>query len=276
MRDETVRDEAVRDEAVRDATARPRTAPARTLRPNILSRLIAVPLSPVLIVQARRARRIIPRLPDAAEPWSGALAGPDPVRLLVLGDSTAAGVGADTQDDALPGNLAREVLRVAGHGTRWDAVGENGATARDLLQRFIGPATEQRYDLVFLSIGANDALALRSRLAFARDVRELVARLRAASPHALILVSLMPRFDRFSSLVNPLRWNLALHAASLDDGARAAVAGLDDVFAIPKPPPYTPTFWASDLFHPSASGYREWIEFAIGAVPPELLKGLVR
>ncbi|TXN30480.1 SGNH/GDSL hydrolase family protein [Lacisediminihabitans profunda] len=270
-----------RDKTERDKTAQPKaaaagTATVRTLRPNILSRLVAVTLSPVLIVQARRARRIIPRLPDAAEPWSGTLAGPHPVRLLVLGDSTAAGVGADTQNDALPGNLAREVARVTGRGTRWHAVGENGATARDLLQRFVGTATEQSYDLVFLSIGANDALALRSRLAFARDVRELVARLRAASPDALILVSLMPRFDRFSSLVNPLRWNLALHAASLDDGARAAVGGLDRVFAIPKPPPYTPTFWASDLFHPSASGYREWIEFAIGVVPSELLNGLVR
>ncbi|HEY8914368.1 SGNH/GDSL hydrolase family protein [Lacisediminihabitans sp.] len=279
MKTERAKTERVKTERAKTERAKTepaRTVPTKTLRPNILSRLVAVPLSPVLIVQARRARRIIPRLPDAAEPWSGALAGADPVRLLVLGDSTAAGVGAGSQDEALPGNLAREVLRVAGRGTRWDAVGENGATARDLLQRFIGPATEQRYDLVFLSIGANDALALRSRLAFARDVRELVASLRAASPDAVILVSLMPRFDRFSSLANPLRWNLALHAASLDDGARAAVAGLDRVFAIPKPPPYTPTFWASDLFHPSASGYREWIEFAIAAVPSELMGGLAR
>jgi lysophospholipase L1-like esterase len=248
----------------------------KTLRPNILSRVVAVPLSPVLIVQARRARRSIPRLPDAAEPWSGSLDGTDPLRLLVLGDSTAAGVGADTQNEALPGNLARELLRLLGRGTRWDAVGENGATSRDLLDRFIAPATGQAYDLVFLSIGANDALGLRSRLAFARDVREIVTRLRAASPGAVILVSLMPRFDRFSSLLNPLRWNLALHAASLDDGARAAVAGLDGVFAVPKPPPYTSTFWASDLFHPSASGYREWIEFALGAVPPALLRDLSR
>ena len=248
----------------------------KTLRPNVLSRLVAVPLSPVLVVQARRARRSIPRLPDAAEPWSGSLAGADPLRLLVLGDSTAAGVGAPTQDDALPGNLARELLRLLGRGTRWDAVGENGATARDLLERFIGRATEQSYDIVFLSIGANNAPGLRSRAAFSRDVRETVSRLRAVSPEAVILVSLMPRFDRFSSLLNPLRWNLALHAASLDDAARSAVHGLDGVFAIPKPPPYTPTFWASDLFHPSASGYREWVEYAIGEVPPALLRGLAR
>ena len=87
----------------------------------------------------------------------------------------------------------------------------------------------------------------------------------------LVLVSLMPRFDRFQSLRNPVRWNLALHAASLRrrgpgirrrDGRRvrhpeaAAVHG---------------AFWASDGFHPGPDGYREWVEFALGAVPAELL-----
>ncbi|MEO6943774.1 MAG: SGNH/GDSL hydrolase family protein [Lacisediminihabitans sp.] len=235
-----------------------------------LSRVVAIPLAPILIVQARLLRRAIPRLPDATLPWTGSVTGALPIRLLVLGDSTAAGVGADTQIDALPGNLARQFAERFGRGTEWTAIGENGATARDLLERYIGAATVVSYDVVFLSIGANDALSLRSRGAFGRDVRQLVDRLRAASPDAVILVSLMPRFDRFASLFNPLRWNLALHAASLDDGARATIAGLRGVFAIPKPPPYTPSFWASDGFHPGPSGYREWIEFALRSVPQEL------
>lgn len=239
-----------------------------------LSRAVAIPLGPVLLVQARHLRRVIPRLPDAATPWVGHLEGSRPIRLLVLGDSTAAGVGADTQESALPGSLARRFAERFGRGTEWTAIGENGATAHDLLERFIDDACAERYDVVFLSIGANDALGLRSRGAFSRDLRLLVTRLREASPDAVILVSLMPRFDRFSSLVNPLRWNLALHAASLDDGGRRAIATRPGVFAIPKPPPYTATFWASDLFHPSASGYQEWIDFALESVPAELLEAI--
>ncbi|MHA6693517.1 SGNH/GDSL hydrolase family protein [Homoserinimonas sp. A520] len=238
------------------------------------SRVIAIPLAPVLLAQGRWLRRTIPRLPDAALPWTGELAGPAPIRLLVLGDSTAAGVGAATQDEALPGFLAREFQSRFGRGTTWRALGRNGATARDVITDHLADATGEVFDVVFLTIGANDALGMRSRTVFSRDVRHIVDELRAVNPDALILVSLMPRFDRFESLRNPVRWNLALHAASLDAGARASVAELQGVFAVPKPPPYTPTFWASDGFHPGPDGYREWVAFALGEVPPELLETL--
>jgi lysophospholipase L1-like esterase len=238
------------------------------------SRVIALPLAPILFAQGRRLRRTIPRLPDAGLPWTGQLDGRDPLRLLVLGDSTAAGVGATTQADALPGHLARQFSERLGRGTVWAALGRNGATAHDVITDHLGEATSQPFDVVFLTIGANDALGMRSRSAFSRDVRQIVDALHAVNADALILVSLMPRFDRFESLRNPVKWNLALHAASLDAGARASVAGLDRVFAIPKPPPYTPTFWATDGFHPGPDGYREWAEFALDAVPEQLLKPL--
>lgn len=226
----------------------------------------------MLLVQGKRLRRDIPKLPDAALPWTGSVAGPNPVRLLVLGDSTAAGVGADAQADALPGNLARNIHERFGRGTTWRAVGRNGATAHDIVTDYLDEATDAPADLVFLSIGANDALGLRSRGDFRRDVVSITQTMRRANPTALILVSLMPRFDRFAALTQPLKWNLALHASSLDAGARAGVAEMPAVFAIPKPIPYTPEFWASDRFHPSAEGYRQWVDFAMDSVPSGMLQ----
>jgi lysophospholipase L1-like esterase len=228
-----------------------------------LSRQLALLLSPVLLVQARKMRRVIPRLPDAGGDWHGGIDGPDPLRILVLGDSTAAGVGAETQDDALPGNLARTLHKHWGRGSTWNAIGENGATARDIIERFLAGATHERYDLVFLSIGANDALHIRSRGAFARDVRTILRALRSVSPDALILVSSLPAFFRFRSLPNPLRWVLYLHSSSLEAAARRIVAHEPAVIMSPPPPPYTDGFFASDEFHPSAIGYRDWVEFAL-------------
>lgn len=236
-----------------------------------LSRVVAIPLAPVLIAQSRKLRATIPRLPDAALPWTGSVAGPNPVRLLVLGDSTAAGVGAKTQADALCGNLARNILNRCGRGTNWRAVGRNGADARDIINDHLNEASESESDLVFLTIGANDALGLRSSRAFRRDVISIVRAMRSVNPNALILVSLMPRFDRFATLPQPVKWNLALHATSLDDAARRGIDGMPGVFAIPKPIPYTAEFWATDHFHPSEEGYRQWIDFAMESVPPALL-----
>ncbi len=222
-----------------------------------------LPVAPVLMVQGIRLKRNTPRLPDAAHPWLGSEPGPNPLRLLVIGDSTAAGVGADTQDHALPGHLARELAARFGRGVAWRATGRNGATARDLITDYLDGATAVSFDVVFLTVGANDALALRPRGAFARDIRALLERLRAASPDAVIIVSSLPGFSQFELLPNPLRWNLYLHSTSLEETAREVVADFDGVHLSAPPPTYTEGFFAGDLFHPSVSGYRDWARFAI-------------
>ena len=227
------------------------------------SRLVAILLGPVLLPQARHARRTIPRLPDAAYPWDGTIPGRDPVTILVLGDSTAAGVGAVTQDDALPGNLARRLSAEWERGARWRAIGENGATSKDIVRRYLAEASTQAYDFIFVSVGANDALKLRSRRAFRRNFRTILRRLRSVSPRALILVSSLPGFSQFDALPNPLRWALGLHSTSLEGVARRFAASEPGVLMSPPAPEYTPGFFASDGFHPSAQGYREWVEFAL-------------
>jgi lysophospholipase L1-like esterase len=228
-----------------------------------LSRLVAVALGAVLLPQGLRTRKAIPRLPDAALPWNGEVAGADPISILVLGDSTAAGVGAETQDDALPGNLARTLATAWERGATWRAVGENGATTRDIVQRHLADATSRSYDIVFVTIGANDALGLRSRRAFRRDFRTILRRLRSVSPKALIMVACFPGFAQFSALPNPLRWVLALHAQNLESAARSFVRGEPGALMSPPAPKYTDGFFASDRFHPSAKGYREWVDFAL-------------
>ncbi len=238
-----------------------------------LSQLAVVPTGPVLFVQARRLRRDTIRLPDADQPWRGVSPGDDPIRLLVLGDSTAAGVGASTQAEALPGSLGRSLSTRVGRGVQWRAVGENGATARDLLDRYLDDALSEPFDLLFLSVGANDALGIRSRPSFVRDVRELLAAARRAQPDCLILMSSLPAFHRFELLPNPLRWNLSLHSRNLERGARAVVSQFDDAWMSPPPPPYTHGFFATDSFHPSPAGYRDWARFALDA-EPELLSRL--
>lgn len=225
--------------------------------------MAAIPLAPVLFMQGRRLRRETPKLPDAALPWAGEVPGPDPIRLLVLGDSTAAGVGVETQVDGLVGCLAAELAGRSARGVTWEAIGENGATARDLVHRYLAPALEESWDIVFLSIGGNDALALRSRAAFGRDIRTLLNALRDRNPNAVVIMSSLPAFFRFTLLPEPLRSSLYRHSQGLENAARAIVATMPGVTMSAPPPPYNEGFFASDSFHPSAAGYLDWARFAI-------------
>ena len=222
-----------------------------------------IPVAPVLYAQGKRLRRDTPILPPAALPWHSTHEGPNPLRLLLLGDSTVAGVGAATQLDGLPGNLARELGERLNRGVEWRAVGESGATSRDLIERFLDEAVSAPFDIVFLSVGANDALGLRSRSVFGRDVRQLLARLRTASPEATVIMSSLPAFFRFELLPNPLKRNLYRHSRSLEGEARRVVGMMHNARMSPPPPPYSEGFFASDLFHPSEVGYRDWARFAV-------------
>ncbi len=226
-----------------------------------MSRVSLIPVAPKVYRQGRELKRTTPRLPDAAQPWQGTLAGDDPLRILVFGDSTAAGVGADTQDDALPGNLARALAARYHRGVAWRAVGENGATTRILLDRYLKDALAEPADLVFLSIGANDSLGIRSRAAYARDLGRLLRELRAANPGATVLVSSMPGFNQFELLPEPLRARLWRHSQALEQAGRAVTEPLDRVAMSSPAPSYTDGFFGADLFHPGPKGYREWAQW---------------
>lgn len=227
------------------------------------SRALAIAQAPVVLRQGRRLRAATPHLPDAALPWHGSLEGPRPIRLLVLGDSTAAGVGAPTQDEALPGRLAAALHDRTGRGIRWRAVGENGATSRDLVARFLDEAFDEPVDLLFLTIGANDAMGMRAAPTFARDVRRLLGAFDAANPDGFLLMSSLPVFARFTLLPEPLRTALYRHSLALEAAARRLVQARDRSVMSVDPPPYAEDFWATDLFHPGPNGYRDWADWAV-------------
>lgn len=219
-------------------------------------------LAPVLVPQTVKLRRTVPKLPEAALPWEGG-GGTDPIRLLVLGDSMAVGVGVDDAADGLAGHLAQQLTERTSRPVRWRARGRNGATARDVIRDHLADALLEPADLVFLSIGANDAMQVRSHRAFRRDVRRILRDIFTAHPDAIVLISALPAFHRFELLPEPLRSTLYLHTEALEVAARRALERFPRAHMTPPLPPYAEGFFASDDFHPSAQGYRDWAVFAV-------------
>jgi lysophospholipase L1-like esterase len=225
----------------------------------VLSRVLMIPVAPALIAQGRRLRRDALILPDAAPPWHGTVPGLDPLRLLLIGDSTIAGVGARTQDEALAGQMSTRIAAATGRGVEWVATGITGGKAGEVLAL----VPRERFDLILLSVGANDALGVRSRRAFRRDLRRLMDALRTASPDAPIIASSMPGFAQFELLTPLVRRHLARHSVSLEQVGRRVVSSYPRAVMVAPAPTYTEGFFAEDLFHPGPSGYRDWADFIV-------------
>ncbi|WP_327089872.1 SGNH/GDSL hydrolase family protein [Nonomuraea sp. NBC_01738] len=214
--------------------------------------LKALPLLPVLAVQGLRVRRTTPRLPEAPGPRHGVVAGSaQPYRVAVLGESTAAGVGADAMDDSLAPHLARELNRRSGREVRWQVAGRSGATARRTIEELAGQV--EAADLVVVVLGINDLLELTRLAAFERDLAELLAMIDAPQ----MIVTGVPPVDRFPTLPQPLRRIMGERARDLDR-IMAKVAG--ERHAPMELPMEAATIFASDGFHPSGQGYALWAE----------------
>ena len=228
-----------------------------------MSRLPALLVAPVAVRQGRALQRDTPRLPEAHGARDGLIGGAGartgkPLRLLVVGDSTAMGTGVSKLEDGIPGQLGRLLSAgpAADGGVAWRAVGRNGATAQEVLTEFSTAAVAAHFDLGVVMVGWNDVLRLRSGAEFSRALGALLDRLHAASPEARFVVVAPPRFGEFAALPNPLRWALGRHARGLtrraERVARANAAALA--------PGFDGRSVASDQFHPDAAGYHSLAE----------------
>ncbi len=234
-----------------------------------MSRIAALLLAPVVLRQAKRLREDVPRLPEAHGAKDGLVpgeAGPDaapsavphPLRLLVVGDSTAMGTGVSVLDDAIPGRLARLLAgtRAGSQGVAWRAVGRSGATSAQVHADFAATAVRAHFDIAVVLVGWNDALQLRSPGEFARSLGALLDRLHEGSPDARLLVVAPPEFAHFAVLPTPLRLALGFHARGLTRTSARVARKHHAVSA----PGFDGQAVASDGFHPNATGYQRLAE----------------
>lgn len=219
----------------------------------------SAPLMPLLALQGRGVRRRTPRLPPASGAVSGTVDGPGrPAHVVVVGESTVAGIGAATHSEALTGQLAMALAEVTGRAVTWHAVGKVGATARQaaaLVPRVPTVAT----DLVVLVLGINDVLAFTPPARWAEHLRGLIDDLRTHLDQPVpVLIAGVPPAGRLPALPQPLRGVLGLHARALDTATRQTAESLPHVQHAPTRARVGAADVCRDRFHPSLAGYSAW------------------
>lgn len=214
-------------------------------------------------------------LPTTPALTLGGTFGPDdgqPLRFVVLGDSTAAGLGAGSPQHAYATVLSE---RLGGQGYRVElsAYGLSGARVKDVLEDQVPLAEKVSPDLVFVGIGANDSTHLTALSSVKRDMGAALDRLVATG--AAVVVAGPPDM-RAHAWLEPLRslvgWRGRQIATAIETAARER-----DLDVVPLAELAGPYFasnpedaYASDNFHPGPGGYRAWAD----AIYPVLLEAL--
>ena len=217
--------------------------------------LAKIALAPILLVQALQVRNRALILPEAAGPRQASLGqGPD-LRLLVLGDSAAAGVGADHQSQALSGQLAAEL---AGRFTiHWALNAATGATTRAATNTLMSEVTGQ-FDVAVISLGVNDlthGVFLRN---WQRQLHRLFSVLTDQHGVKLILMSGLPPMGNFPLLPQPLRWVMGRQSRRFDAALASLTAAHPRAVHVPLDLPFDASMMAADGFHPSPPAYHHW------------------
>jgi len=212
-------------------------------------------LSPLLLCQGKYVRLVTPKLPEAAGERSGEAGSGPPLRLLVLGDSAAAGVGVSTQDAALIGQTVKHLqgkFRLA-----WKLEAKIGATTRSTIAK-LKAAEPEPFTAVAISLGVNEVTCGRRVATWRAELDELANLLRTKFTVQRMLWSGVPCMHEFPSLPQPLRWYLGTRAALLDQVLKAWVNSQDDCDFIVAPAGDYGSMMAEDGFHPGPKVYDLW------------------
>lgn len=233
--------------------------------------------------QATRARSIIGRhkdlplnadgvyLPDGAGPFIRPRRGV--VRFAVLGDSLAAGVGAESSD-RLPGVLlAKGIASETGRPVRLSTHAISGSRTFDLPPQ-VDRALVNPPDLALVIVGGNDVTSKQRVSVSAEVLGQQVGRLMAAG--TTVVVGTCPDLGTVLPIPQPLREIARRFSLTL---ARAQIRELTRIgaIAVPMADLVSPRFLARpdelfspDRFHPNDAGY----EFACGVLQPALCEGV--
>jgi lysophospholipase L1-like esterase len=219
-------------------------------------------------VAAARSRRYAKPALGLAVRTSAGNGGARPLRLTLLGDGSALGVGVESMAETLGGQLAD---MLAGTGRRVDltSVAVAGSRSQDLATQVSRALVGTRPEVAVILIGAGDVLALRRPGETAAHLGAAVRRLRDARVE--VVVATCPDLGACRAFAPPLRhmvgWQArrvaraqaaAAHAAGGDVVDLAAETGT--VFRA------DPGAFCHDGFHPSADGYRVWAHALYPAV----------
>jgi len=236
--------------------------------------LLALGARALLRRQAAVARRRIgkplgERAVAADRVWRRSYEGA-PVELVLVGDSIAAGLGAERRKDTLGGRLAKGLALRLRRPVRLRTAAIVGAESGMLAGQLDALPEDYRPDVAVIVVGGNDITHRIPIPASVHHLEEAIARLRGRG--AVVVVGTCPDLGALRPVPQPLRalgsrQSRQLAAAQAVAAERAGAIAVSlrravgHVFIS-----HPDEMFSLDRFHPSALGYRRTAEALLPAV----------
>ncbi|MBC7715450.1 MAG: SGNH/GDSL hydrolase family protein [Pseudorhodobacter sp.] len=211
--------------------------------------------SPLWVTQALLIRSRTPLLPEAQGERSGEVGDGALLRVLIVGDSSAAGVGVATQRQAFSGYLTRALAKKMSRRVRWNLVARSGISSAQALA-MVQQAAPAVVDVAVVLLGVNDVIEqLPSRHAVAH--REQLADWLISQRGARhVMFSPLPPMGEFPVLRPPLRWIVRADAQRHDRALAQWAATRSDVWHVPIAIKLSAAGMAADGFHAGEPVYK--------------------
>jgi len=239
--------------------------------------LIKLALAPLLLLQGLYVRRVTPRLPEPEGERVGTTGSGPHLRLLVLGDSAAAGVGVNSQAEALSGQLVGNLA--SDFRVSWKLIAQSGLNTAQL-QALVERSVTEPFDAVVLSIGLNDVTGGASVAEWTPAMNRLLDLLQWKYNARHLLIAPIPPMHAFPALPQPLRWYLGRRARHFNAGLKWLTNRRMDCHLQTCNFPMQRDSLAADGFHPGAAAYALWASESASILrecfaDPQMLSGRV-
>ncbi|REL29470.1 SGNH/GDSL hydrolase family protein [Thalassotalea euphylliae] len=174
-----------------------------------------------------------------------------PIKVAVIGDSVAAGVGITSIKDALAGQLAAELNSRFDVAVKLAVLAKSGDKIADLHTAIQNEITEVA-DYVVISIGVNDAKGFTSSLKWSQQLNELMTLIEYKYQPQQTLLLAIPPLECFPLLKKPLASILGFRSSRLNDATNKLLHLAPERFSLVR---YElipdEKYFTADGFHPN-------------------------
>lgn len=227
------------------------------MTPYWIFQLRLYPWIPLLVYQAKKIRKSSPRLPSQS---SLLTLGQGDNHILLLGESTVAGVGASSPAHTLAGNFHR----LLGESYQIETIGKKGLRVKEALELYLHhrQAQTRKSNGVILFLGANDCFLLTSPDAFKKEVESLIHQIQMTTSAQWIYLAAIPPVHLFPAFSKRMQGFLQVQRNYLQTELEKIAESHPEVIYQEIPMDLQPEFFSADGVHPSDLGYQKIAELA--------------